>query len=66
MAAYKAALASHQLRGELNQGHRIKREMWWLQREQHTLEHLLAAIDFRFPCPGAAAGPSGADIGARS
>lgn len=54
MAVYEAALARYQLRGDTNQMHRIKREMRCLHREQHTLEHLLAAIDYRFGCPGAA------------
>jgi hypothetical protein len=59
MAAHEAALAKYQLRGEMNQVHRIRREIRHREQEQYALQRLLDAIEERFP---AAAGPGPAHL----
>ena len=51
-AAHEAALAQYQLRGELNQVRRVRREIRHGEWEQQALQRLLDAIEERFPRAG--------------
>ena len=57
-AAYEAALAQYQLRGELKQVRRIQRETRLGEYEQQTLQRLLDAIEQRFPRAGCGREPA--------
>ncbi|MBV8346685.1 MAG: hypothetical protein JOZ49_03840 [Mycolicibacterium sp.] len=52
VAKHQNALSAYERCGEITQARRIRRELRHCENERRTLQHLLAALDERFPHAG--------------